>query len=57
MGIRRGVGNHRVPHDTICDTRPTIAIISRYSGSEIINILLDNPITMHNDICLTRKPK
>ncbi len=38
-------GNRRVPHDTI------------YHGSAIIDILLDNHIMIHPDICLTMKTK
>ena len=52
--MNRG-GNHRVPHDTICNTWPTIPIILRYSDSAIINILWDNPINPINECNITVK--
>ena len=57
MAILTRGGNHRVPHDTIRDTWPTILIISRHSDSAIINLLLDNPIRIHHDVCLTMNTK
>ena len=50
-------GNHKVPHDMVHDTWLTIPIISQYSNSAIINILLDNPIMIHHDIGLTMNTK
>ena len=46
-------GNHSLPHYTIRNAWPVIPIISRYSNSSIIYILLDNPITQHHDIWYT----
>lgn len=43
-------GDHRVPHDTIRDTWPTIPIISQYSVSVIINTVKDNHKTIYHDI-------
>ena len=53
-------GNHRVPHDAVryefCDGA-AIPIISPSSSFGIIYILLDNPITIHHNICLMMDTK
>ena len=41
-------GYRMIRYDTI--RWPTIEIIPRYRCSAMINMLLDNPITMHHDI-------
>ena len=54
-------GNHRETYDSIQyalhgpqhDNIAIKPIISRYSGSAIINILFENPLMIHHNICLT----
>ena len=44
-------------YDTFPDTLPPIIILSRYSDSAIIDILQDNHLMIHHDVCLTEEQK